>query len=153
VIARFLHLLALGYSIGAIVFFSFVVAPTVFEVLGREQAGDVVAVIFPRYYQLGIGAAAVALATAVTFRRRSPANGWWTGSSIALAFGLAATLWAGVVVEPRARQLRVEMHAAGEGAPASEEFGHVHRLAVTLNGAALVAGLVALGCSAAALRP
>jgi hypothetical protein len=153
VIVRFLHLLALGYSVGAIVFFSFVVAPTLFQVLGREQAGDVLAVIFPRYYQLGIAAAAVALATAMTLRRRGPAGGWWTGSCVALALGLAATLWAGVVVEPRARQLRVEMHAAGTGAPASEEFGRVHRLAVTLNGGALVAGLVALGCSAAALRP
>ena len=152
-IVRFLHLLALGYTIGAIVFFSFVVAPTVFQVLGREQAGDVVAVIFPRYYQLGIGAAAIALATAVMLRGRRSARGWWTASSVALALGLAATLWAGAVVEPRARQLRMAMHAAAPGTPAAEEFSHVHRLAVTLNGAALVAGLVALACSATALRP
>lgn len=149
---RFLHLLALGYSIGAIVFFSFVVAPTVFQVLGREQAGDVVAVIFPRYYQLGIGAAAIALVTAIALRGRSTARGAWTGSSVALATGLAATLWAGAVVEPRARQLRQEMHAAVPPASAAEEFGHAHRLAVTLNGTALLAGLAALACSSAGLR-
>lgn len=151
-IVRFLHLLALGYSLGAIVFFSFVIAPTVFTVLGREQAGDLVAVIFPRYYQLGIGAAATALATAIVLRARGSARGAWTASSVALAVGFAATLWAGTVVEPRARQLRLEMHTAAPASDVAEEFGHAHRLAVTLNGTALLAGLAALACSAAALR-
>jgi hypothetical protein len=152
VIVRFLHLLTLGYGVGAIVFFSFVVAPTVFTVLGREQAGDVVAVIFPRYYQLGIGAAAIALVTAIALRARGSTRGAWTGSCVALAIGLAATLWAGAVVEPRARELRVAMHTAAPGTDVAEEFAHAHRLAVTLNGIALLAGLTALGCSAAALR-
>jgi hypothetical protein len=151
-VTRFLHLLALGYSTGAIVFFSFVIAPTVFQVLGREQAGDVMAVIFPHYYQLGIAAGAIALVTAMALRGRSTARGAWTASTVALSIGLAATLWAGVVVEPRARQLRLEMHGAAPPATAAEEFGHAHRLAVVLNGTALLAGLAALACSSAGLR-
>jgi len=44
---------SVGIWLGSIVFFSFVVAPRVFDVLERERAGDVVNSIFPAYYVLG----------------------------------------------------------------------------------------------------
>ena len=66
--------------------------------------------------------------------------------------GLAATLWAGTVVHPRARRLRAAMEAAGDDSPAAAEFRRLHGRAVALNGAALLAGVVGLGLSAAALR-
>jgi len=152
-VVRFVHLLALGLWIGAIVFFSFVVAPAVFGVLGPERAGDVVAVVFPRYYLLGGVAAAVALATGGVLARGSRAAGWWTTALVALTIGLGATAYAGGVVEPEARQLRAAMHAAGEGSAAASDFHRLHATAVGLNVAALVAAVVGLGCSSAALRP
>jgi hypothetical protein len=66
--------------------------------------------------------------------------------------GLAALVWAGTVVHPRAQQLRATVHAAG-GTPGDDPaFQRAHRLAVTLNGVALLTGVVGLGLSAAALR-
>src|SRR5205823_1160335 len=104
---RVLYLLALALWVGEIACFSFVVAPAVFGVLGAARAGDVVAAIFPRYYALGAAAGAVALACGIVLGRRAPAGGWWTGTVLVLALGLAATLWAGRVVHPRAGARRV----------------------------------------------
>ena len=50
---RFVHLLALGLWIGSIVFFSLVTAPGLFGALPRDQAGQAVSAIFPRYYAFG----------------------------------------------------------------------------------------------------
>jgi hypothetical protein len=128
-----------------------VAAPAIFGVLGPARAGDVVAVIFPRYYAIGIGAAGVALTGAWLLGRRAVAPGLWSGAVVALALGFAVMTWAGGVVYPRARALRAARQAAGESTP-GEEFQRAHREAVLLNGAALLSGLAALGLSAAALR-
>ena len=151
-LVRFLYLLALGLWIGEIVVFSFVVAPAVFRTLGPTGGGDVIAAIFSGYYALGAAAAAAAFGLGLVLRRASSRAGWWTAAVVVVALGLAATLWAGTVLHPRARQLRAAMHAAGEDSPAAAEFRRLHDRAVALNGAALVAGLVGLGLSAAGLR-
>jgi len=151
-LVRFLYLLALALWVGEIVCFSFVVAPAVFGVLGAARAGDVVGAIFPRYYALGTAAGAVALGCGVVLARRATAEGWWTGALVAVALGLAATLWASRVVHPRAQRLRVALEARGEVPASDPAFRRAHRAAVALNGAALLAGLVGLGLSAGALR-
>lgn len=149
---RFLYLLGLVVWIGEIVFFSFIGAPAIFGVLGSPRAGDVVAAIFPRYYAVGTVAATIAVGCALMLGRRSTAPGWWMAAVVSLVVGLAATAWAGAVVHPRAQRLRAAVHAADPAAPPSDEFRRAHRLAVLLNGTALLAGLVGLGFSAAALR-
>ena len=151
-LVRFLYLLALALWVGEVVCFSFVVAPALFAVLGAARAGDVVGAIFPRYYALGTTAGAVALAGALVLARRATAAGWWTGTVVVLALGLAATVWAGGVVHPRAQRLRAALHARGEAPADDPAFRGAHRTAVALNGVALVSGLVGLGLSAAALR-
>jgi hypothetical protein len=151
-LVRFVYLLALAVWVGEIVFFSFVVAPALFAVLGGPRAGAVVGAILPRYYTLGAVAGAVAIACAFVLARRAMAAGWWTAAIVALALGLGATLWAGGVVHPRAQRLRVALEARGEMPSADQAFARAHRTAVALNGAALLAGLVGLGLSAAGLR-
>src|SRR6266404_1023893 len=58
-LVRWLFLLALGLWLGEVVFFSFVVAPSVFRSVPPLEAGRVVGAIFPRYYLLGIACGAV----------------------------------------------------------------------------------------------
>ena len=50
---HFVYILSLVGWVGSIVFFSFFTAPVIFKLLDREKAGEVVGVIFPRYYFLG----------------------------------------------------------------------------------------------------
>jgi len=152
-LVRFLYLLALGLWIGDIAAFSFVVAPALFTTLGPATAGDAVAAIFPRYYALSAGAAGVALVGALVLARAAASPGWWTAGVMSVALGLGATVWAAAIVHPRAQQLRVALHAAGRAPAESADFRHAHRLAVALNGVALVGAIAGLGFSAATMRP
>jgi uncharacterized membrane protein len=149
---RFAFLLALAVWIGAVVCFSFIVAPALFRVLDAPRAGEVVGAIFPGYYAVGGAAAAVAVVAGLVLRARAAAPGWGSAAVAAVAVGLAVTAWAGAVVHPRAQRLRVEAAAAGIAAGEHEAFRRAHRHAVALNAAALLAGLGGLGFSAAALR-
>jgi uncharacterized membrane protein len=149
---RFVHLLALGLWIGEIVFFSFVVAPALFQTLDPTAAGQVVSVIFPRYYLLGIAAGAAALATGVVLARSAGGSRWWLATLAAVALGLASMAWAGWVVQPEAHRLRAAMQAAGESSPEAAAFKRLHARAVTLNVVALAAALAALAASGRALR-
>jgi hypothetical protein len=151
-LVRFLYLLALALWIGEVAFFSFVGAPAIFRVLGAARAGDVVSAIFPRYYALGAASATTAAACALALARRAAAPRWWLAALCAVALGLAATAWAGAIVHPRAQRLRAAAQVSGGQASDSEAFRQAHRLAVMLNGTALLAGLAALGLSAVALR-
>ena len=171
-LVRFLYLLAVGLWIGEVLrglaqnpgcdlaqisqenlaAFSFLVAPAVFRVLDSAAAGDVVGAIFPRYYVLGAVAGATACGLGLVLANASGHPRWWLAAVAVLGVGLAATVWAGTVVQPRARSLRVAMQAAGPESAAAAEFRRLHGRAVALNGAALLAGLVGLGLSAGALR-
>jgi hypothetical protein len=149
---RFCFLLALGLWIGEVAFFSFVAAPAIFGVLGTAAAGDVVAAIFPRYYRVGMAAAGATVASGLLLLRRAAAPGLWLTAVVVLGVGLAATVVAGVVVHPRAQQLRASLHAAGREPREDAAFRRAHATAVALNGAGLAAALLGLGLSAAALR-
>ena len=100
---------------------------------------------------LVLAATSLELATGLVLARDA-GGGWWRGALVAIAIGLAATSWAGGVVQPRARRLRAAMQAAGESSPEAAAFRRLHGRAVALNAAALLAALVGLGCSAAAVR-
>jgi len=86
---RFVYFVALAVWVGEIVFFSFVVAPALFGVLGAERAAPVLATIFPRYYAIGAVAAGLALGAAAVLQRSL--RGWWIAAVLALTVGLAAT--------------------------------------------------------------
>jgi uncharacterized membrane protein len=74
VILRFIYLLSIALWIGGIAFFSFMAAPSIFHVLPREEAGKVVADIFPKYYWQGIICGAIALLTSVVLGMRERWN-------------------------------------------------------------------------------
>ena len=58
-------MLALSAWMGSIMFFSFVVVPTIFSVLGPEAGSRFVRALLPRYYMWGAIAGAVALPACV----------------------------------------------------------------------------------------
>ena len=149
---RWAYLLAAGVFLGSIVCFSFVVAPAAFGAFGPAQAGDVVGAVLGPYYRLGRGAALLATAGAVLLGRGATARGRWWAAAGAHVVGLVAMAWAGSVVLPATQRLRAALHAEGAVPASSDEFGRLHRRAVALNGAALVAGIAGLGCAATALR-
>jgi MFS family permease len=153
VIALFVYLLALGCWLGAMVFFSFITAPTLFTRLPIAEAGKVVAGIFPRYYLLGSILGAIALALAAYFAAVRGARGWWSTAAFALAIALALTLYAGFVVRPRIDAIRTVAEAERPDPAEKAEFDRLHRLSVMLNGAMILLDLAALVTTAGALTP
>lgn len=151
VIATFLYLLCLACWLGAIVFFSFFTAPVVFSRLPLAEAGKVVGAIFPLYYMLGYVAGAIAAALAAYFAIYRAGRGWWSVTAVLLAVALGLTLYAGLVVRPRASAVRSVVEQPDSDPAGKAEFDALHRLAVQLNGAVLLLNLIALGGSAAAL--
>jgi len=119
---------SLGVWLGSIVFFSFVGAPTTFDVLG-DDAGQVVNAIFPKYYAFGTGLGVVASAVALVVR-----VGPYDGLVLAVLplVGVALNLYARQVLIPK-------MERAGDDA-----FAQYHGQSVALNGVTMLVVAVAL---------
>lgn len=152
-IVKWLHLMALVVWLGEVVCFSFVVAPSIFRTFEVGEAGRAVGAIFPLYYRIGYVCGAVLLVTSMLFLATGTSRLGWSTSSGLAAVMLVATLYAGVVIQPRAAALRPQLHAATAAPGTKEEFDRLHRLAVTLNGAVLICGLVVSVISATRLQP
>jgi hypothetical protein len=151
-LAKVTFWLALGLWVGAVVFVSFVVAPAVFAALPSETAGMVMGRIFPLYYAFTAACGCVGLAAALALWRRSQGARAWRATVVMVVVMLAATTYAGSVVNPRARELRSLLHQSSGDPTVRAEFDRLHRRAVQLNGLVLLLGLVAVGVAAISLR-
>lgn len=152
----YVHLLVTGVLVGKVVLLSFVVAPIMAQTLDSESFGKVVRRLFPAYYLLGLGSAAVALASLMGLAALEGG-----GSMVVLAM----VLWTGVLasewysrssVTPRSNAMRdrlKEQALHGLVDPTLREaWERLHRRSVSLNSAVLIAGLILLG-TAGHLKP
>ena len=152
-VIKWLYLIALILWVGEVVFFSFVAAPSLFRIFPPAEAGRAVGAIFPTYYRIGYACGGVLLVGSLVFIRGGALGAWWTVNSLLSAVMLAATLYAGTVILPRATVLRPQIHGAEAPQDVKDEFQRLHGLAVTLNGAVLMCGLAVSAITAASLRP
>ncbi len=136
VLMNFIYLLSLVFWIGSIIFFSFFVAPVVFKTLEREKAGEIVGIIFPRYYMIGYVCGVLIL---VAFLLKSPESLMWCAWGIMMA----GTACAGLGVNPKAKTLKEQMKGSSEDEkPALEaRFKTLHSMSVKLNAVVLFAGI------------
>lgn len=150
---RAAFLIALAVSLGQTVFLSLVAAPILFRTFPPERAGEVMGALFPGYYLVGSICAGVLVVSALLlWRSTRPSLFWGVGGGCAF-FLLAANLFAGAILQPRARALRAELHAEPPRLEARAEFDRIHRRAVQLNGAVLLGNLLIAGMAASRLRP
>jgi len=136
--------IAVTLWLGAMAFFAFVVAPAAFAALDREAAGRFVAVVFPRYYLVGVVLGLVALAGLGGRRLIEGGRPWdWLPILLVLVM-LALTLYAWAVVLPAAHAAREAARRAPADAAAAEaaRFSRLHRRSSILNGAVMLAGVV-----------
>ena len=61
-------------TVGAMVFFGAIVAPTAFGTLGEQQAGPFIRALFPRYYLLFSATSFAACAAALKLQTAEPAT-------------------------------------------------------------------------------
>ncbi len=137
ILIHFVHLLSLVMWMGSIIFFSFFVAPAVFRVLDRQQAGEVVGAIFPKYYALGYICSVLTAATLML----SPI-GMKGPPLIFITIMAACTFYAGLIINPQARVVQLKMRDQPENREAREpQFRSLHGWSVRLNATVLIFGL------------
>jgi acyl-phosphate glycerol 3-phosphate acyltransferase len=169
-LARILHVLALGLWFGSGVFFSFVTAPALFHTfegfagnppgwlplpadLTKEQgtrlAGAAVGPMFPLYFALQGACGVVALVTAFAWTKAAPTVPVHRIRFALLAMALALVL-AGWPLVGKIEVLRFARYAADEAvaAPAREAFGLWHAASLILNLVVLLLVAVALALGA-----
>ena len=151
-LANGLYLFCLVLWVGSTLFFTLVVAPTLFSSLPVEAAGAAVSLVFPLYYVVAAICGLVLLVSLAWRAQRLARAAAWR------EVGLVGVLWlcslyAGLVVQPRAAALKAERNAGGEGAVrAAAEFQRVHRVAMGLNTVVLIGGLVLVVATSRRLR-
>ncbi len=144
-IFNFIYLLSLVGWIGSIIFFSFFVAPVVFKTLDREKAGEVVGIIFPRYYKLGYICGTLILLSFLVSGAEGVGLKWCAWGIMVLGSGLA-----GLIINPKAKRIKEQLKSLPEEEkPALEaKFKSLHSLSVKLNAVVLFSGLWLLGLTA-----
>lgn len=144
---RAVMLLALIVWIGGLIFFSFVVAPTLFSVLPtRELAGNVVTRCLGALHWIGLVAGLVFLLCSVMYNQMKFADArLFSATHLLLIVMLALTAISQFGISPKMQALRGEMHAI-DTIPASDsrrvEFNRLHVWSTRAEGGVLLCGLV-----------
>lgn len=143
---RFLMLLALIVWIGGIVFFAFVMAPTLFHVLPTTKlAGDVVNPTLTKLHWMGLFSGVVFLAASLLYNWQKHAQlRPFSASHVLVVFMLAFTVISQFGVAPRMRELRtgpLSGPLAADYAGAHAEFDRLHKWSTRLEGGILFLGL------------
>jgi Domain of unknown function (DUF4149) len=151
---RFLMMLSLVVWLGGLIFFAFVLAPTVFSVLPtRHLAGSVVSSTLTKLHWIGIASGIVFLVSSMLYVRLS------TGSAHPLAARhvllyvmLALTLTSQFGISPRMAALRSSMGEIDKVAlsdPARVQFDALHVWSTRIESGVFLFGLVVIYLTAA----
>ena len=142
-ILSFIYLLSIVVWIGMIFFTTFFAAPSIFKVLPRESAGEVMGSIFPKYWTVGYVTSLSALGSTLLIARTL---GFYPAERlIILIIMTVLSFFSGLVVGSRARSIKAKMRAAGEGGEKGElrkSFGKIHAVSAIINLLTLVLGIV-----------
>ena len=113
-------------------------APVVFKTLEREKAGELVGIIFPRYYMIGYVCGLLVLVALLLTGPETAGLKW-----CAWGIMMLGTVCAGLAVNPKARILKEKLKDAPETEKPGLEarFKTLHSLSVKLNATVLFAGL------------
>jgi hypothetical protein len=139
------YVLALAAMAGGVAFFTFIVAPIIFQVLGPEPGARFVRALFPRYYLWNAILGSIALPAFVAGPLCFPEyRGIRVGIQAVILLGcILSMLYGGNSLVP-------QINRARDGGPASHDrFVRLHSRSVLLNTAVMLAGiglLVAFAC-------
>lgn len=139
---KFLMLLALIVWIGGIIFFAFVLAPTLFGVLPTTKlAGDVVNATLTKLHWMGLLSGVVFLVCSLLYNWQKYVQlKPFVLSHIFIVLMLAFTMVSQFGITPRMRVLR-SSPAITESSSGREEFDRLHAWSTRLEGGVLFLGL------------
>jgi len=146
---RYLMLLSLIVWLGGLIFFSFVVAPTVFSVLPtRHLAGSVVSRSLSALHWIGIASGIVFLTTSMLYSRLHVGSEQpFASRHILLYIMLGLTLISQFGISPKMATLRAslpETNSVAATDPVRVQFNALHAWSTRLEGGVLLLGLTAV---------
>ena len=143
------YVFALTAWVGAILYFSFGVAPLIFRVLGAEAGAKFVRALFPRYYAWGVVSSGIALPAMLGGPLAYPEyRGIWVGiRALLVVASILIFLYCGNSLTPAINAAR---DAGPEG---SARFERLHARSVRLNAVVLLLGLILLVSQATRRSP
>jgi hypothetical protein len=158
-VLRFLMLLSLVVWIGGLIFFAFVLAPTVFSpglLPTRHMAGSIVGRSLDLLHYMAIASGIIFLASSMLYSRMS------SGSArpmairhVVIVLLLVLTMISQFGVSPKMHTIRAEVGVIDDvplDNPPRREFDRLHVWSEKLEEAILLLGLVAVYTTAQALR-
>jgi uncharacterized membrane protein len=156
---RFLMLLALVVWIGGLIFFAFVVAPTVFApglLPTRHLAGEIVGRSLGALHWMGIASGIVFLVASAIYNRVTLGSARpLAGRHLLIVLMLLLTLISQFAISPRMHAIRAEVGVIDNVSPDSPvrmEFDRLHVWSEKFEETVFLLGLVALFLTARALR-
>lgn len=152
-IIRFIHLLSLIVWLGGMIFFSFIAAPSIFKVLPRETAGDVVGDIFTKYWIIGYICSITALAALLILSFQEKAYPWTRIGLLVLM--TAMVFYSGKVIGKNAIEVKAQIRATEDQTQKEAlrlKFKAIHRNSMILNAVILILGIVVILLTAYAIR-
>jgi len=153
---RYLMFLALVVWLGGLIFFAFVLAPTVFTVLPtRHLAGNVVARSLSSLHWIGIVSGIVFLVCSMLYNHLAKGtHGLFAARHVLIVLMLVLTLISQFSIMPRMDTLRAsigEIDAVPPSNPARMQFDALHVWSTRIEGGVLLLGLVAVYITASSL--
>jgi uncharacterized membrane protein len=156
---RFLMLLALVVWLGGLIFFAFVVAPTVFSpglLPTRHLAGEIVGRSLGALHWMGVISGVVFLITSAIYNRITVGNARpLAGRHLLIALMLLLTLISQFAISPKMHALRSEAGVIDNltlDSPIRTEFDRLHIWSEKFEEGVFLLGLAALFLTARALR-
>lgn len=123
-----IFLLSLVFWIGGMFFFSFAAAPSIFKVLPRELAGDVVADIFPKYYLISYICGFLILLILLTKKIFFESAGHFINLNLVLVIlMLGFSVYAGEVIRPQASEIKQEIRSVEPGSEKYKKLDNIFK--------------------------
>jgi uncharacterized membrane protein len=153
---RYLMLLSLIVWIGGLIFFAFVLAPTLFSVLpSRHLAGNVVGQSLGALHWMGIISGLVFLVSSLVYNRLSRGTFALGARQVLICLMLALTLTSQFGIIPHMDQLRAsiggEIDSVPLDNPVRTQFDALHVWSTRVEGGVLLLGLVVVYATASSL--
>jgi uncharacterized membrane protein len=155
VVLRFVYLLSIALWIGGMAFFSFLAAPSIFKMLPRDVAGNVVSDIFPKYYWQGIICGAIALVTSVALGVRERWNILLIVRTIMIGGMVVGILYSVVILQPKIQAVKAQItsfESLASTDPLRLEFGRLHGRSFSVNAAVLLLGMIVVFITAFTMK-
>jgi uncharacterized membrane protein len=156
---RFLILLSLVVWLGGLIFFAFVLAPTVFSpglLPTRQMAGSIVGRSLDLLHCMAIGSGVIFLIASLVYSRVSTGNARpLAARHLLIVLMLLLTLVSQFAISPKMHAIRNEVGVIDDvplSNPLRAEFDRLHRWSERFEGAILLLGLATLYSTAQKLR-